>query len=99
MSALSNARKKRPKQAQRESVKRPGKYEKLFEKGVLQRAKGDLASLYLVGEKLYLELPLSSLGREILLSSTTARTSDSRFGTIGYRPEAPLHVRFMLIHS
>ena len=96
VSALSNARKKRPKQAQREMTKKPGKYEKLFEKGVLQRAKGDFASLYLVGEKLYLELPLSSLGREILLSSTTARTSDSRFSTIGYRPEAPLLVRFML---
>ena len=49
-SALSNARKKRPKQAQREMAKKPGKYEKLFEKGVLQRAKGDFASLYLVGE-------------------------------------------------
>ena len=95
-SALSNVGKKRPKEARSEAAKRPGKYEKLFEKGVLQRAEGDFASLYLVGEKLYLELPLSLLGREMLLSSTTSRTSDSRFCMVGDRPGAPLHVRFML---
>ena len=96
VSALSNTREKRPRRAQSETVKKNGRYEKLFEKGIRQRAEGDFASLYLVEKKLYLELPLSSLGREILLSSTTSRTSDSRFCTVGYRPKAPLHVRFML---
>lgn len=45
--------------------------------------------------KLYLEFPLELLGREMLLSSTTAQTSDSRFCIVGYKAKAPIHLRFM----
>ena len=93
--AFSNVRKKESKKERAAEKKKPGKYEKLFEKGVEKSVKGDFAALHKVNGKLYLELPLELLGREMLLSSTTEQTSDSRFCVVGYKARAPLHVRFV----
>ncbi len=81
------------------SKKKPGKYEKLFEKGPVQTVSGGFATLHRAGEKLYLEFPLSCLEREMLLASTVSRTSDSRLCAVGYKGADPLHLRFSLVDS
>ena len=78
-SAFSYLRKRESKKERAAEAKKPGKYEKLFEKGVEKRASGAFATLHKVNGKLYLEFPLELLGREMLLSSATVQTSDSRF--------------------
>ena len=93
--AFSNLRKKESKKERAAEKKKLSKYEKLFEKGVEKSASGAFATLHKVNGKLYLEFPLELLGREMLLSSTTAQTSDSRFCIVGYKAKAPIHLRFM----
>ena len=93
-SAFSDLRKRESKKERAAEAKKPGKYEKLFEKGVEKRASGAFATLHKVNGKLYLEFPLELLGREMLLSSATVQTSDSRFCIVGYRTRTPMHLRF-----
>lgn len=93
-SAFSDLRKRGSKKERAAGAKKPGKYEKLFEKGVEKRASGAFATLHKVNGKLYLEFPLELLGREMLLSSATVQTSDSRFCIVGYRTRTPMHLRF-----
>lgn len=90
-SAFSDLRKRESKKERAAEAKKPGKYEKLFEKGVEKRASGAFATLHKVNGKLYLEFPLELLGREMLLSSATVQTSDSRFCIVGYRTRTPMH--------
>ena len=71
-SAFSDLRKRESKKERAAGAKKPGKYEKLFEKGVEKHASGAFATLHKVNGKLYLEFPLELLGREMLLSSATA---------------------------
>ena len=93
-SAFSDLRKRESKKERAAEAKKPGKYEKLFEKGGEKRASGAFATLHKVNGKLYLEFPLELLGREMLLSSATVQTSDSRFCIVGYRTRTPMHLRF-----
>ena len=74
-SAFSDLRKRESKKERAAGAKKPGKYEKLFEKGVEKRASGAFATLHKVNGKLYLEFPLELLGREMLLSSATVQTA------------------------
>lgn len=49
--------------------------------------------------KLYIELPVKNMGREMLIASTISEASDPDLGSIGYKPQPPMHVRFNLIDS
>lgn len=46
------------------------------------------------GNKLYVELPDSLLGREMLLGTTIEESSDPGEGFAGQQPRDPLHVVF-----
>ena len=63
-------------------------YEKLMEKDH-ETAKG-LFTLHKFEDKLYLECPLSILGRDFLLGSTVSRISDNTNAIVGSKPRSPL---------
>lgn len=83
---------KKPKhEVKADSLEQQG-YEKLFkEKHTV--AKG-MITLHLLKGKLYFEMPLSLLGREMLIGSTVSETSDNGNAIVGSKPTAPLHVCF-----
>jgi len=87
----ATGRKKKEKE-KTEQVKT--KYDKLVKKAGGITAKGDFISLHKVGGKLYIELPLMYLGRDMLLASTLTSASDNLLCEVGYKPEDPLHVKF-----
>lgn len=93
-------KRKDDKVEQVEENKQPAKkltaYEKLFKGKKHESAKGGLLSLHKVNNKVYLEVPLSTLGREMLIAATTTETSDNLVSTNGYKCNEPLHVCFTL---
>ena len=46
-----------------------------------------------------MEVPLKTIGREMLIASTISEASDTNLGTIGYKPTDPIHVKFTRIDT
>lgn len=67
-------------------------YDKLFLSNH-SKAEGFI-TLHKVKEKIYFELPLLLLQRDMLLGSTIAEISDNRNAIIGSKPTEPIHFRF-----
>lgn len=66
-------------------------YDKLF-KGKHESANG-MFILRKMKQKVYFEIPLKMMGREMLIASTVKRTSDNGNGIVGAKPE-PIHITF-----
>ncbi|MDR1527095.1 MAG: zinc-dependent metalloprotease [Dysgonamonadaceae bacterium] len=69
-------------------------WEKLFKNKKPQSAKSAFISLHKMDGKLYFEIPLKYLNREMLLASTLSEISTTGLGDIGYKSKTPLHVTF-----
>lgn len=81
-------------------IKKPTTYEKLFIKDKsCQTSKSDFLTIHKVKSKLYIEMPLKYLGREMLIASTISEASDTDLGVIGYKPTDPIHVKFTMMDS
>ena len=72
-------------------------YDKLFKKEHVV-AKG-LITLHRVDNKLYFELPLKLLNKDMLLGSTITEISDNGDGLVGQKPTEPLHIQFTQVDS
>lgn len=83
--------------AKKDSVKKEKPYEQLLKRP--QKAVKGLMNLYYVKEKLYLEVPLKLMGKDMLLASTISETSDNGDGVVGSKPTSPLLVKFSKIDS
>ena len=84
---------KRKKSKKKESVeKEKTAYDKLFSSNH-SKAEGFI-TVHKVKEKVYFELPLSMLQRDMLLGSTVTEISDNKNAIIGSKPTEPLHFRF-----
>ena len=70
-------------------------YEKLFN-GKKSRTEKGLITLHEVEGRLYVELPLSLLGKDLLIGSTISGLTDNRFMSVGEKPRAPMQVTFEL---
>ena len=82
--------------------KKVTKYDKTFvtdKNCVTARFEGGFMALHKVKGKLYLELPLTSLGREMLIASTITESSAADLASIGYKPTDPMHVKFQKVDS
>lgn len=66
-----------------------GRYSELFGKD--HKAVTGMFTVHLVGGDVYFEIPLDLLGREMLLGSTIASTSDNGNGVTGSKPNDPIH--------
>ena len=78
------------------------KYDKTFRKNksaVTAKCDGGFMAVHKANGKVYLELPVSSLGKEMLIASTITGSSSPEIASVGYKPTAPLHVRFELSDS
>ena len=94
------AKKKNKKKATTEEVapkkkeKKETKYDKLFKGKKVTTAKGFI-TLHQFDNKVYFELPLNILDRDILLGSTIAETTDNQFGCVGEKSGDPFLIRFV----
>ncbi|WP_018338906.1 zinc-dependent metalloprotease [Butyricimonas synergistica] len=80
-------------------VAKETKYEKLMKKAGRESATGEFLSLHKIEGKLYVELPLKYCGRDLLIASTTAESSNSMLAMVGYKMNDPLHVKFVKMDS
>ena len=89
---------KRKKSKKKESVeKEKTAYDKLFSSNH-SKAEGFI-TIHKVKEKVYFELPLSMLQRDMLLGSTVTEISDNKNAIIGSKPTEPLHFRFEKLNN
>ena len=82
--------------------KKTSKYEKTFIKDktcVTAKCDGGFMTVHKAKGKLYLELPVKYLGREMLIASTVTESSAADLASIGYKPTPPLHVKFTKVDS
>ena len=93
-------RKKKGKNAATAKVtEKKSAYDKLFQKESCETVKSNFITLHKVDGKLYFEIPMKYLGREMLFASTLTSTSSNDFCDVGYKQNDPLHVRFPKIDS
>lgn len=71
-------------------------FEKFLKEEVLNSSKSKFVSIYQTKDKVFLELPLKYLDREMLMVSTIAETTDDLMSaiTIGLPTYKPMHVKF-----
>ena len=86
------------KKAKSEQVKKATPYEKLFRGKKCETVKG-MITLHKMDDRVYFELPLNLLKKDMLLGSTISETTDNRFGSVGEKPYAPLHITFIKTDS
>ena len=95
---------RRPKQKEKNGQDRakPGRhgqkkkispYEKLFRGKKCVKAGEGFMTLHIVGSKLYFEMPLAEMGKEMLLATTVTETTDNTVAINGYKAKTPLHFR------
>ncbi len=102
--AKSKKKQKTEQTAEKETPvkKKESKYDKNFVKDkncITAKAEGGFMTLHKLKGRLYVELPLASLGREMLIASTITGTSASDLATVGYKPTTPMHVKFSMVDS
>ena len=97
VTAEAAERKKKNKNA--EEQKEKSGYEKLFEDKNHVSAKSDFITLHKVKGKLYFEIPLKYMEREMLMAATVKKSTNPDLSTVGMKMKDPLHVRFVLRDS
>lgn len=86
-------KKKGKTEAAAPAPKPESEYDKLF-KGKKCETVSGMMTLHNVEGKLYVELPLSLLGRDMLMGSTVSRITDNRFASAGEKPHEPFQFTF-----
>ena len=75
------------------------KFAKIFKDAKVERAVGGFLGLYKKDGKLYLEIPKSELGCDLLLGAALSSVSDGTILTVGAKSEEPLLMSFELRDS
>lgn len=89
---------KRAKDKKEQAVRKTP-YEKLFDGKKHTTAVGELVTLHKIDSKVFLEIPLASMDRDMLLGTTPASTMYVRGCVAGLRQRDPLHIAFNLEDS
>ena len=85
-------KKKKTKTEQTTPAKKESEYDKLFKKKH-ETAKG-LITLHLLDGKVYFELPVDLINKDMLIGSTVTSISDNGNAVVGSKPTDLLHVMF-----
>ena len=85
--------KKKGKKKEKVEVKKETPYEKFFKGKKCETVKG-LIILHKMDNKIYFELPLSLLGKDMLIGSTVTEITNNGFANVGEKPHEPMHVMF-----
>ena len=75
-------------------TKKETPYQRLFKDKKCKTVKG-VITIHKMDDKVYFEIPLQVLGREMLLGSTITEITSNLFGSVGEKPFDPLHVVFV----
>ncbi len=73
-------------------------YQKLFKGKACETVNG-LFTIHKSEDKIYFEIPLQLLDREMLLGATISETTNNLFGSVGEKPVDPLAVVFFKVDS
>ena len=85
LDAEAAGRKKKGKNAVTAKVaEKKSAYDKLFQKKSCETVKSNFITLHKVDGKLYFEIPVKYLGREMLFASTLTSTSSNDFCDVGF---------------
>ena len=87
-------KKKASTEATTKKEKKETKYDKLFKDKKVTTAKGFI-TLHKLDNKIYFELPIKVMNRDILLGSTIVETTDNQFGCVGEKSGDPFLIRFV----
>ena len=85
-------KKKKKNEANKEAVKEKNEYDKFFSEK--HTTVNGLIKMHKMKGKLYFELPINLLNRDMLLGSTVSEISDNANAIIGSKPTDPIHFRF-----
>lgn len=78
-------KKKKPEKVE----KKKSDYERILTDKSCETSKGGLLTLHKTDGKLYVEFPVSTLGKEVLIGATLSGMSNPNLGTIGFKPDQP----------
>ena len=73
-------------------AKKQSEYDKLFKGKQVKTSKGGMMTLHIVDDKLFVELPLKMLNRDMMLMSSVAEITDHTDSYVGLSPLRPLQV-------
>ena len=79
-------------------AKKQSEYDKLFKGKQVKTSKGGMMTLHIVDDKLFVELPLKMLNRDMMLMSSVAEITDHTDSYVGLTPLRPLQVKFDTIN-
>ena len=79
-------------------AKKQSEYDKLFKGKQVKTTKGGMMTLHIVDDKLFVELPLKMLNRDMMLMSSVAEITDHTDSYVGLSPLRPLQVKFDTIN-
>ncbi|MDR2556341.1 MAG: zinc-dependent metalloprotease, partial [Bacteroidales bacterium] len=88
--------KKKPKA---DTAVKQTEYQKLLKKGKTTTVKSNFITLHKVEDKLYFELPVKYIGREMLMASTPSEVSTLSYANIGMKETGTQHVKFTRIDN
>ena len=88
----------RKKKSKQDTVKVESEYDKLFNAPGCETKKG-MITLHKKDGKVYFEMPLELMEKEMLLGSTVEEISDNNEALVGQKPHDPLHIYFTKIDS
>ena len=75
-------------------------YGGLFEgKAGLVTAASEFITIRKAEGKVWFEIPVRYMGRRMLMGSTLSEISDGKFGSVGYKQQDPIHIRFSVADS
>ncbi|KAA6342011.1 hypothetical protein EZS27_010214 [termite gut metagenome] len=92
--SIFKKKKKVTEKIELKKVPKQSPYEKLLKKNLTETVKSKFITLHKVESKLYFEIPLTYINREMLIASTISEVSSSEFVDIGYKPSGTWHVKF-----
>ncbi len=101
-SAVAKTDSKKDDQKKESSKEKVSKYDKTFIKDkscITAKAEGGFITLHKVNGKVYIEMPLSTFDKEMLIASTISETSAADIATIGFKPTNPMHVKYLFRDS
>lgn len=75
--------------------KRDSTYQKFFKGKKVETVKGSFITLHKMDGKVYFELPVKNLDREILFGTTISSVTEPSLLTVGMKNSAPIHFRFV----
>lgn len=90
----SNKREKKNKGKSSEIIKEVSAYDKLLKNKNVITKEGKFITLHKAGNKLYFEIPVKYMNRELLLASTATNMTSPEFCDLGYKANDPLHLKF-----